>query len=116
MFRRAVGRSRWPTLVLRPDRHEVGRGQALDPLRLVAHPVDATAMTCGRSRSMRGIGAVGRREVPMAGLADDPPAAVRLQRVVVGADAPKGGHLGWSAVLDGDDMVDLQELAVGAAP
>jgi len=41
----------------------------------------------------RRIGVVGRPEVPVCGLAHDPPPEVRLQRVVVRADPPRVAEL-----------------------
>jgi hypothetical protein len=55
-----------------------------------------------------------RDEVAIAIAAHDLPPAMGLQRVVVGTEPPQVRELGLSAVLERNDVVDLEEPVVGA--
>src|SRR5439155_24953751 len=57
---------------------------------------------------------LGRDEIPIAILADDPPAEVGLEMVMVRAGLPQVGELGSAALGKRHDVVDLEKLVVGA--
>jgi hypothetical protein len=65
-------------------------------------------MTSGR------IGVVGRTEIPVAGFADELPAPVGLQRVVMRTDPPRVVDVRLAAFFHGNDVIDLEEPVVGA--
>src|SRR4029450_12888969 len=58
-------------------------------------------------------GIIAGDEIPIAVFADDLPAEVRLEIVMVRTGSPQIGELGAAALGQRDDVIDLEELVVG---